>query len=215
MCDKPAVTREHTPPKAFFPSDLRDELITVPSCRLHNNDNSKDVEYVRNIVVPDLHTNATARRMFNSKVLPSFRRSPKLRAQTFRRYRLVDVQGMESAIAELDTKRFGLVMRAVAMALYYHDFGERFKYHFRIHSATNLSENVAFLDLPDPYTPQTNAYLRTLPTVDKDTSQPEVFRYGVYREHDYRVTYRMVFYGGVEVYAYGTPPGSRLESIPD
>ena len=102
MCDKPSVTREHAPPLAFFPSDLRGNLITVPSCTAHNNDNSKDVEYVRNIVVTDINTNELARYMFRSKVLPSFRRSPKLKRQTFARYREVFVWGMNSAVVDTD-----------------------------------------------------------------------------------------------------------------
>lgn len=50
MCDKPGVTSEHVPPKSFFPDDRRVNLLTVPSCWTHNNGNSKDVEYVRNVI---------------------------------------------------------------------------------------------------------------------------------------------------------------------
>src|SRR6185503_5255413 len=94
MCDKPAVTREHAPPLAFFPSDLRVNLITVPSCKFHNNDNSRDVEYVRNIIVTDINSNEVARELFSKKVLPSFKRSPKLTSKTFAKVREVRVGGM-------------------------------------------------------------------------------------------------------------------------
>lgn len=42
FCSKPAVSREHIPPQGLFPkgSTFREELITVPSCKKHNEDKS-------------------------------------------------------------------------------------------------------------------------------------------------------------------------------
>ena len=40
------LTKEHVPPKVFFPNTDRDNLITVPSCHLHNSGKSNDDEYV-------------------------------------------------------------------------------------------------------------------------------------------------------------------------
>ena len=209
MCDKPAVTREHAPPLAFFPNNLRVNLITVQSCKFHNNDNSKDVEYVRNIVVTDINSNNLARRVFSEKVLPSFRHSPKLRSQTFARMREVNVWGMPSAIVQTHRSRFNPVMRAIAAALYFNEFGERFAYKWSVHSAHMLSENQAFLDLPDPMTPQINAMLRSVPVADRDVNQPEVFQYGVYRGEKYSIVYRLRFYGGVDTYVWGIPLGEE------
>jgi hypothetical protein len=49
-CDQPATTKEHAPPYSFFPKGKRQNLITVPSCSVHNCDNAPDVEYVRNAI---------------------------------------------------------------------------------------------------------------------------------------------------------------------
>ena len=35
-CERPASTIEHCPPKSFFPSGQRQDLMTVPSCEEHN-----------------------------------------------------------------------------------------------------------------------------------------------------------------------------------
>ena len=205
MCDKPAVTREHAPPVAFFPNDLRVNLITVPSCKFHNNDNSKDVEYVRNIIVTDINANSVAQRMFQEKALPSFRHSPRLTSQTFAKVREVRIAGMETAIVRTHRTRFNPVMRAIAAALYFNEFGERFPYCWNVHSAHMLSENQAFLDLPDELTPQMNVLLRSVPVADRDTNQPAVYQYGVYRGEKYQVVYRLRFYGGVDTYVWGVP----------
>src|SRR5207249_7535044 len=51
MCDRQATSHEHVPPKCIFPErkdtdgqDLRAQLITVPSCDIHNSKKSKDDE---------------------------------------------------------------------------------------------------------------------------------------------------------------------------
>lgn len=42
FCSKPVVSREHIPPQGLFPKGIkfREELITVPSCKKHNEDKS-------------------------------------------------------------------------------------------------------------------------------------------------------------------------------
>ncbi len=205
MCEKPATTREHAPPLSFFPADRRVNLITVPSCKTHNHDNAENVEYVRNIVVTDIHTNDVAREMFAKKVKRSYAIGYKLRRSTFRKVREVRIDGQETAIVNISEVRFNPVIRAIANALYFHDFGERFRYRWMVYRATMLSEGQAFYDMVDHWNPQARAILRNIPTANRDTNQPEVFKYGVYRDEEHRVIYKLVFYGGVDIYTLGLP----------
>jgi hypothetical protein len=53
MCDETASTVEHVPPKCLFPEskdiegqNFRLNLITVPSCEIHNTQKSKDDEFL-------------------------------------------------------------------------------------------------------------------------------------------------------------------------
>src|SRR6266849_2119003 len=60
MCDKPATSMEHVPPRCFFPPqddlpkgkgmDFRKNLITVRSCDDHNMSKSDDDEYLKAII---------------------------------------------------------------------------------------------------------------------------------------------------------------------
>jgi hypothetical protein len=68
-----------------------------------------------------------------------------------------------------------------------------------------LSEGQAFYDMPDNHSPYIRAMLRSVPVADRDTNQPEVFKYGVYQRPEHRIIYRLVFYGGVDIYAIGIP----------
>jgi hypothetical protein len=62
MCAADATTREHVPPKSFFPRGHRDNLVTVPSCVAHNHDQSLDIEYVRTLIAGFYGTNARQNR---------------------------------------------------------------------------------------------------------------------------------------------------------
>ncbi|UZJ61194.1 hypothetical protein OKW98_05580 [Pseudomonas sp. KU26590] len=50
-CEKPATGMEHVPPQSFFIKGQRDGLISVPSCDVHNQQKSKDDEYVRAVLL--------------------------------------------------------------------------------------------------------------------------------------------------------------------
>jgi len=75
-CTAPASDREHVPAKSFFPSGMRGNLLTVPSCREHNGGYSKDVEYVRNMIVCREGLNSVGQQMLES-AKRSFDRSTK------------------------------------------------------------------------------------------------------------------------------------------
>ncbi len=115
MCDAVATTKEHAPPKCFFPArkdlsqgdvDLRKELVTVPSCEAHNTSRSRDDEYAMVVVVQHYQTNKTARNQFATKVIRALRRSPALTTRVYDKVRPARVWGQEKISAEVDLDRF-------------------------------------------------------------------------------------------------------------
>jgi hypothetical protein len=82
-CDQPATTKEHAPPFSFFPNGYKENLITVPSCEAHNNANSKDVEYARNVITILYGANSVGEQHFSDKSVRSFDHSPALLRKTF------------------------------------------------------------------------------------------------------------------------------------
>jgi hypothetical protein len=82
MCAAEATTREHVPPKSFFPMSYRENLVTVPSCATHNHDQALDIEYVRNVIAGSYGTNAQAEQTFEV-AKRSFDHSSALFHQTF------------------------------------------------------------------------------------------------------------------------------------
>lgn len=69
-CDRKGVTKEHIPPRSFFPDGEREQLLTVRSCEVHNNAKSKDDLYVLAQICMNASPSNRAREVFLSKVAP-------------------------------------------------------------------------------------------------------------------------------------------------
>src|ERR1017187_113160 len=202
-CDQPATTKEHAPPKCFFPEGKRLNLITVPSCSIHNCDNSPDVEYVRNAIGSLAGLNETGALLFD-KASRSFDHSPALFDQTFRSF-VVHSGEEQVGTYKFDLKRVDKVMGAIVQALHYRDQGQKWgrwpvfvpslgSESSLIHKTADCSDNLRdFRDL-----------LSRIPYVDRSTAQPEVFAYGS-QALDWGWVYRLTFYGGFVVNAFMAP----------
>jgi hypothetical protein len=63
------VTRDHVPPKSFFPDPRPSNLVTVPSCRYCNQKGSKDEEvFLASLMFSDAAMKATGMAMWNSRL---------------------------------------------------------------------------------------------------------------------------------------------------
>ena len=117
-CHSISTSDEHVPAKCFFPESNRDQLITVHSCAEHNEDTSKDDEYVRNMIVTLGENNPAAFTLLTGKVSRSFDRSPRLKAASFSSLRFVDPPAStDTKIVEIDRSRFDLVFTKVYRGL--------------------------------------------------------------------------------------------------
>jgi hypothetical protein len=112
MCNEPATGVEHAPAKCFFPKGYRQNLITVPSCALHNNSTSKDDEYVRGIIVTTSGTNDLAVKHWRGDVRKTYIHSPKLFLNTFNQ--------RKGDSYFHDRLRIDQLMIKIAYALYYY-----------------------------------------------------------------------------------------------
>lgn len=195
-CDEPATTKEHAPPKGFFPPGKRQGLITVPSCSIHNCDNAPDVEYVRNAVVCHAGLNETGELLIDT-AKRSFDHSPALFSRTFQSF-VVRSAGEQVATYKADLNRVRAMMTAVAQALHYRDQRQKWS-RWQVFVPTFRSEwsiNQAS-DGWDGF----RGLLNRIPYVDRDTAELEVFRYGSYAL-DWGWVYRLMFYGGFVVSAW-------------
>jgi len=208
MCDKPGPTREHVPPRYFFPRSHWAELVTVPSCDAHNHDNSLDVEYVRNVLVTSFRVNHIGR-THSKKAIRSFQNSPRLAAQTFSGGIRVLVDGVETGMYNADLSRIKRVFSAMASALYFHTFRERYQRAWEVFIPGLLSIPAVTTGTSDGYD-ALRELLASLPYRELPTPHAAVFQCGTYGDNDTNIVFLFRIYGGVDAYAFTRPHSCEL-----
>jgi len=176
MCDAPATTREHVPPRCLFPkgSKFRANPITVPSCEKHNSEKSKDDELLRNVLVAERARNETAVPV-ESAALRSFDYRPNLIGISFPNITVAQIGDTELGFATIDLPRFVASIRAIVRGVFYDEFYE--KTGRKLFS--ELTVRWAALRKPDLSTQNSDELIRignSLPPMQKGR-YPEIFQY--------------------------------------
>lgn len=139
MCESPAVSKEHVPPKCIFPEqkdangrDFRRSLITVPSCDVHNSAKSKDDEYLMMVLTSYFTNNQAAQDQIRSKIARAWAKNPGTATAVVKNLRSVQALGQEHHAFEVDTTRFDQSLAWAANGLYFHVFRTPIKPGFKI-----------------------------------------------------------------------------------
>ncbi len=199
-CDEIATTTEHVPPKSFFPKNERINLFTVPSCKLHNNDNSKDVEYVRNVITMHFLNNVTGFDHFQNKTFKSFKHSISLFKTTLKNSKKVTLNGGDVITFPIDLERFENVMNHIGKALYFKEFNIRFKSSFYVYSYSLYFQETIQYNKKIPEIDNLNSLLDQISFKERNTSNPSVFRYYYFGENNQNFIFKLEFYNGFFVF---------------
>lgn len=135
MCNEESTSVEHAPPKSFFPSDKRTNLITVPACKSHNEATSNDDEYARNIITMSIENNHTSINHFLDKSFSSIKRNPKFATELRNSLKDVSFKELKAKALPLDRPRFDRIVRKISYALFYKEYG--YTWHRLLTVATN------------------------------------------------------------------------------
>lgn len=69
-CQRKGITKEHIPPRSFFPKGENEQLLTVKSCELHNNRKATDDQYVLAQICMNASPSNRAQEIFLKKIKP-------------------------------------------------------------------------------------------------------------------------------------------------
>lgn len=138
MCDKEATSVEHVPPKCLFPefkdsgSNHRINLITVPSCDLHNGKKSRDDEFLMVSIAGILGNNSIGYEHYCGKIQRSLRRtSYKLLKQVFLKGEILRLNNKNKFMDILwgtpDHSRLMECFHHIAYGIHRHHFGINFE----------------------------------------------------------------------------------------
>jgi hypothetical protein len=213
-CPAPATSWDHCPPQVFFPpdSELRLNLIKVPSCEAHNESVSADDEYVFHVMTMPAENNDVGQRMMLTKAADAMKKHRDRRLQVFDKIVRVDrADGEWDPGLPIDRVRYDRVVIKIARGLYY----EQSKYLRRLDGPFFVMSNMfrgrrQFDDgttgvFTSPLV-ETVVGLSSLLDANGCTrkgSNPSVFYYQISPAPPDVV--KLVFYGGVEVMVVSSP----------
>jgi hypothetical protein len=124
LCDRPATTREHMPPRSFFPKGGSLQLKTVPSCAQHNNQKSHDDQYLlAHICMHAAASENLASKIFLRSIAPALKRSPAFRSSLAAGF-VVSPRGGHKY--KVDVARFDSFFDHLACAIFFDRYGVSF-----------------------------------------------------------------------------------------
>jgi len=128
MCDQPADTGEHIPPKGFFTTSIRSncQLLTVPACNYHNESTKKDDEYARTVIAAGSYENKLAWDLLEERVFPGG--SSGLITSLYEKMvpiGILDSGGEELYKFDIERSRLGRVIEKIIAGIYWHKNGSR------------------------------------------------------------------------------------------
>lgn len=142
FCGQLANSSEHVPPKCIFPEqkdtdgvDYRKNLITVPSCDIHNGNKSKDDEYLMMVLAAHYENNQAAQSHVATKIFRSWKANPEFARIVVKNPSQINMDGEAKIGFELDSPRFRQAIEWIAHGLYFHQANKRPIYHFKMIAA--------------------------------------------------------------------------------
>ena len=207
MCHSEVTSREHIPPKCFFPTQLevsgeeslRKNLITVPSCDEHNSEKSGDDQFLFSIITSHIENNPIAQRVFSTRVMRTLRRKPHLIPGFFRGLMPIFLGRVQTGMFFLDRPRFDETLINIARGLHFHHYSQKiltqgYLVTYSTHDIASERRDEINRGLHQLKLISERA-LRNLPIYGEN---PEVFHYKVVEDDEKgRVIFRLVFYEGV------------------
>lgn len=206
MCSSEAKTREHFPPKAFFPKGANLQLWTVPSCIKHNNQKSGDDQYFLTQVLMNMSREGNlARERFMESIAPHLEKSPKFREMIARKSKAV-AQGKRSYL--VDVSRMYSVMDGLCHAIVFRRYGRNLptqEYHLRHEFCNFVSDDATQDEHVANWIKQFDRlaieHSWAVDAESADKKSEEVYSYKIFAPVglDASITINHLFYGGFQV----------------
>jgi len=213
MCDNDAVSVEHVPPLCLFPEmkdtgeiNFRKNLITVPSCDLHNSKKSDDDEFLMLSLSGLMKNNPVGQFHQLIKGNRAIKRKNKkfIEKQILRNHRLQKIKTPDNnfrmiSVGNPNFERLSDSFRHIAYGMYFHEFKKRFE--------GKIDMLFEFLEYTDDNIQTLKTFLKKRFLVENKLNKeiqgdnPAVFYYQFHEPDEFGlIALKMVFYGTAEVY---------------
>ncbi|ADL51378.1 hypothetical protein [Clostridium cellulovorans] len=142
-CNDEGITKEHIPPRSFFPDGEKEQLLTVKSCEKHNNAKSQNDLYVLIHICMNASPSNRAREVFLNKVKPQL----DFNNNALRKKLLEHAVSMENGTVKykVDISRFDEFFTALSCGIIYKSCDCSLPLHYSIsHIYPNFESNDDF-----------------------------------------------------------------------
>ncbi len=188
-CGQAATTKEHVPPKGIFPElkdspngkDYRTNLMTVPSCELHNLSKSQDDEYLLYVLVMSLPSNEVAKNQFLTKIHRAINKNPSLLRRFVIQYEEVSVHDtvtnkwFKTIAIQPEHHRLVSIFTSIAKGIYYLEKGTFWNSHIHVVIEFTLSfSDIKSNDKQEELVQGLDTVFSNIPQIGQN---PEVFTY--------------------------------------
>jgi len=126
-----AETRDHVPPRSFFPKPRPSDLITIPSCSKCNQDAGKDEEFfLATFMFGPAGGTDEGKRLWNQKIRRALQKNLGLRRRIAKNLHPVEIFSPHGLFIrkgmgiKLENKRHLRIIRMITRGLYYFEFDE-------------------------------------------------------------------------------------------
>lgn len=215
-CGAPATSKEHVPPACLFPEErdiktriFRNNLITVPSCDIHNAKKSKDDEFLMTVLAGIVGNNKIAYFHTITKVKRALERNgTDLLSAVFKNGQAKHLPQHRIIVGKTDNKRLESCFEHIACGLYFHKFNKIFEGECRM-----LFDFVQYQsDSLEKYKQVVKERIKHEKKVPpKEGSNPEIFRYQFFEPDEYGLIFMMMtFYEGASVFLTFIPQGTAM-----
>lgn len=189
MCENTATSREHVPPKCIFPEqkdtsnkiDFRKNLITVPSCDIHNAEKSQEDAYLMYILPTSIGTNDVGINQFLTKIQRAIALHPASiekigdNAKSVIVHNTIEDKWFQAATINIDINRICKVIEMNARAIYFHKRGKKFTGKIEIYTNFTLSLiNPSINNAQEELFKNSDSLLKDSPILGEN---PKVFSY--------------------------------------
>lgn len=217
ICESRETSREHAPPLCIFPGEsilgrnLRKNLITVPSCDLHNSKKSKDDEFFRaTLLLATAKDSRAASLLFFQKLMKAARRRPHAYRSFFEEQGTIS--GTNLPVVRLSRTRFDHCVDHLVRALCFHATGAKWHHPIIVASPRFFGDFESGQVIPHQTSLDAIAvsreFLAQVPLVGEN---PEIFRYRLRYEHEAQIlAFACQFYDLFEVFAYSSRGGGAV-----
>ena len=202
ICGGKHESDDHCPPKCFFPKGYRSNLMTVPSCMVHNEQQSEDDEYTREVVLSFFENNQIAYSLFDQKVKPVFERSEKAKKRFLKNTKTVyyrqGIKFVKTIAPQIERDVFDRTMRKIGYGIYFYKFKHRWMRNLIVATPCLYDANMRY-DEQGTLVAMSREIEKHF-NITYEGSNPNIFKYVFFDTETSDTILKMVFYNGFEVY---------------